>query len=243
MQKTTFKTRLLALLTAAFMIVMCVPFAAFAEETKNVTVQVRFFIDGTITEAGDGGLVPVEAPESDLKAGKINVPEDKIPAGYEVAETKPVLTYVSVKDMWYASVYVEKKPEEPKTVTITVNMYDEANGVKAEPVKSYTTTVAKDAKTVTVDATQIPEGYESAEKSFEKAVIGDKDDVVSFWVKKVAAPVEEKVTITVNMFDEAKGVYAEPVKSYTTTVAKSAKTITVDAAQIPEGYESAEKSF
>ena len=243
MQKTTFKTRLLALLTAAFMIVMCVPFAAFAEETKNVTVQVRFFIDGTITEAGDGGLVPVEAPESDLKAGKINVPEDKIPAGYEVAETKPVLTYVSVKDMWYASVYVEKKPEEPKTVTITVNMYDEANGVKAEPVKSYTTTVAKDAKTVTVDATQIPEGYESAEKSFEKAVIGDKDDAVSFWVKKVAAPVEEKVTITVNMFDEAKGVYAEPVKSYTTTVAKSAKTITVDAAQIPEGYESAEKSF
>lgn len=30
MQKTNFKTRLLALLTAVFMVVMCMPFAAFA---------------------------------------------------------------------------------------------------------------------------------------------------------------------------------------------------------------------
>jgi len=38
MQKTTFKTRLLALLTAVFMVVMCVPFAAFAAvETIHVT--------------------------------------------------------------------------------------------------------------------------------------------------------------------------------------------------------------
>ena len=42
MQKTTFKTRLLALLTAAFMVVMCVPFAAFADSTaehKTISVQ------------------------------------------------------------------------------------------------------------------------------------------------------------------------------------------------------------
>ena len=38
MQKTNFKTRLLALLTAAFMVVMCVPFAAFAEDAAVVTV-------------------------------------------------------------------------------------------------------------------------------------------------------------------------------------------------------------
>ena len=36
MQKTTFKTRLLALLTAVFMIVMCVPFAAFAADVNDV---------------------------------------------------------------------------------------------------------------------------------------------------------------------------------------------------------------
>ena len=40
MQKTTFKTRLLALLTAAFMVVMCVPFAAFAAgEHKQITIN------------------------------------------------------------------------------------------------------------------------------------------------------------------------------------------------------------
>ena len=42
MQKTTFKTRLLALLTAAFMIVMCVPFAAFAEDVKLTKAHVSF---------------------------------------------------------------------------------------------------------------------------------------------------------------------------------------------------------
>ena len=42
MQKTTFKTRLLALLTAAFMIVMCVPFAAFAEDAKLTKAHVLF---------------------------------------------------------------------------------------------------------------------------------------------------------------------------------------------------------
>ena len=42
MQKTNFKTRLLALLTAAFMIVMCVPFAAFAEDAKLTKAHVSF---------------------------------------------------------------------------------------------------------------------------------------------------------------------------------------------------------
>ena len=36
MQKTNFKTRLLALLTAVFMVIMCVPFAAFADGSVNV---------------------------------------------------------------------------------------------------------------------------------------------------------------------------------------------------------------
>ena len=39
MQKTNFKTRLLALLTAAFMLVMCVPFAALADDPDMVAVD------------------------------------------------------------------------------------------------------------------------------------------------------------------------------------------------------------
>ena len=42
MQKTTFKTRLLALLTAAFMVVMCVPFAAFADDA---VMTINFYVD------------------------------------------------------------------------------------------------------------------------------------------------------------------------------------------------------
>ena len=42
MQKTSFKTRLLALLTAAFMIVMCVPFAAFADDA---VMTINYYVD------------------------------------------------------------------------------------------------------------------------------------------------------------------------------------------------------
>ena len=42
MQKTNFKTRLLALLTAAFMLVMCVPFAAFADDA---VMTINYYVD------------------------------------------------------------------------------------------------------------------------------------------------------------------------------------------------------
>ena len=55
MQKTNFKTRLLALLTAVFMLVMCVPFAAFAETTDPAD---REKIIVNFTDA-DGNTTPV----------------------------------------------------------------------------------------------------------------------------------------------------------------------------------------
>ena len=45
MQKTNFKTRLLALLTAAFMIVMCVPFAAFAAFADDAVMTINYYVD------------------------------------------------------------------------------------------------------------------------------------------------------------------------------------------------------
>ena len=62
MQKTNFKTRLLALLTAAFMLVMCVPFAAFAEDVKSVTIYWNA-ADGTplYTTTTNGNI---EAPDA-----------------------------------------------------------------------------------------------------------------------------------------------------------------------------------
>ena len=68
MQKTNFKTRLLALLTAAFMIVMCVPFAAFAATTnpaEREKIVVNFAKDGNAIscEVVENGISPT-APEA-----------------------------------------------------------------------------------------------------------------------------------------------------------------------------------
>ena len=85
MQKTNFKTRLLALLTAAFMLVMCVPFAAFAADEPakkplvmtNVTKINVYWCDGEGTNgvykmdsvSVDGSTV---APAVDMNAKEYN---------------------------------------------------------------------------------------------------------------------------------------------------------------------------
>ena len=70
MQKTNFKTRLLALLTAAFMLVMCVPFAAFAEGlSKDDTTKIHVYFQGYQTADGDvykrGTVTEITAPGDD----------------------------------------------------------------------------------------------------------------------------------------------------------------------------------
>ena len=72
MQKTNFKTRLLALLTAAFMLVMCVPFAAFAaDELESITVS---FIDESKKTAADDKEVKsgerLTTPKASMSEGK-----------------------------------------------------------------------------------------------------------------------------------------------------------------------------
>ena len=64
MQKTNFKTRLLALLTAVFMVIVCVPFAAFADNAYTVS----FFDVETKTAVGDTYTI-----KSDTTVNKINV--------------------------------------------------------------------------------------------------------------------------------------------------------------------------
>ena len=73
MQKTTFKTRLLALLTAAFMIVMCVPFAAFAEDAELKSITVSFIDEGKKTAANDEEVASgdwLHTPSASMPAGK-----------------------------------------------------------------------------------------------------------------------------------------------------------------------------
>lgn len=151
MQKTNFKTRLLALLTAVFMVVMCVPFAAFAEETDPA---VREKITVNFTDA-DGKTTPVTivkdavsptAPEA--KDGKwvsdSGAPE--LNSGESLAWTE--MNRWAAGD-WDKTAFIsysfkanEKKPEVKKEVTVNINLSDPEAGYFTDN---------KEAKTLTYE--------------------------------------------------------------------------------------------
>ena len=124
MQKTNFKTRLLALLTAVFMVVMCVPLAAFADEA---IVTVSFNRLNT-----DPDWTPYLT--KDLCATQPEVVAPALPDGYNawtsdttsiVLKAGDTLTYDQVKDNRNVSFnpakVEEEKPEVKKTVEIYLN--------------------------------------------------------------------------------------------------------------------------
>ncbi len=151
MQKTNFKTRLLALLTAVFMVVMCVPFAAFAEETDPA---VREKITVNFTDA-DGKTTPVTivkdavsptAPEakdgkwvSDSGAPKLNSGEslDWTEMNRWAAGDWDKTAFIS-----YSFKANEKKPEVKKEVTVNINLSDPEAGYFTDN---------KEAKTLTYE--------------------------------------------------------------------------------------------
>lgn len=118
-------------------------------------------------------------------AAKLNVTADMAPEGYDIAaDSLGEHTIINGT----VAIFVEKRVvATPTKFAITVNMFDEANGVNGKPVKTYTVSADKDAKSITVDAAQIPTGYVKAnDETYEKNVIGGKDDYVAFWIKKDA---------------------------------------------------------
>ena len=146
MQKTNFKTRLLALLTAAFMLVMCVPFAAFADAAE-VTVSFNRlssdpdytpYLTQVLTEANPEVVAPA------------------LPEGYnawtsdstsKVLKAGDKLTYADVKDTngyvnFNPAKVEEEKPEVKKEVTVNINLSD--------PEAGYFTK-NKEAKTLTYE--------------------------------------------------------------------------------------------
>lgn len=130
MQKTNFKTRLLALLTAVFMVVMCMPFAAFAASTDPAAREkiVVSFTKDNKTE----NVVLVKDSVSQ------NAP--KVEGGKWVTDTKgapelgsEAIMMWSEMDRWatgdwdneayisYTFKADEKEPEVKKTVNINLN--------------------------------------------------------------------------------------------------------------------------
>ena len=147
MQKTNFKTRLLALLTAAFMLVMCVPFAAFAEESKakSITVSWADFKTNTmpnsvtVTENGAKANVPHLEDGLSWYHGDVElVPDTEF--GYEdvaaVANGDEFISFDAKEKK------AEEKPEVKKEVTVNINLSDPEAGYFTDN---------KEAKTLTYE--------------------------------------------------------------------------------------------
>ena len=147
MQKTNFKTRLLALLTAAFMLVMCVPFAAFAEESKakSITVSWADFKTNTmpnsVTVTENGAKAEVPHLENGLSwyHGDVElVPDTEF--GYEdvaaVANGDEFISFDAKEKK------AEEKPEVKKEVTVNINLSDPEAGYFTDN---------KEAKTLTYE--------------------------------------------------------------------------------------------
>ena len=147
MQKTNFKTRLLALLTAAFMLLMCVPFAAFAEESKakSITVSWADFKTNTmpnsVTVTVNGAKAKVPHLENGLSwyHGDVELVPDT-ECGYEdvaaVANGDEFISFDAKEKK------AEEKPEVKKEVTVNINLSDPEAGYFTDN---------KEAKTLTYE--------------------------------------------------------------------------------------------
>ena len=196
MQKTNFKTRLLALLTAVFMVIMCVPFAAFADGGVNV----KFKGD---TNSDDWNKVYAEKTFA-VATDEIEAP--KLPEGYDYWKsnngTKDLkagdkLTYADVKDAANGTVnYTPVKDQTPKTQTIYVSYIEEGNPCNVVGREEFQ--LDKSATYFNASVLQkVPEGWELA-RTGDISLGGS--DCVNVEVRKVPTT----KTIKINYYSEAE---------------------------------------
>ena len=214
MQKTSFKTRLLALLTAVFMVIMCVPFAAFAEGPSKAEVKsakVSYYDESANKQIAE---IEMETYKSgnDVMVAATTVFE-KCPAGYEVVNSDYI-----VRDGY---VYVAVKPV-PTTKTIKINYYSEEENKQISEVKME---VAADATYVNSGSLKAPEGYELV-LSGDLAI---RDGYVYAAVKKIGSKV-----VKINYYSEAE---EKQIKEEELTVAPDATCVNTSKLTAPTGYE------
>ena len=174
MQKTNFKTRLLALLTAAFMLVMCVPFAAFAEVDGLKKIVVSFYTDGGVEAAYGYSLEPNQdnmipnafKTESGLDDSKLdhwtyeNGKADFAPSAIVTyADLAKLVTATDSEGVGYINLAPVFKTEKPATLQKIIVSFNDAAG--KEMAAGYTLT-AGDVNSIAGDvyATVCPEGKE-----------------------------------------------------------------------------------
>ena len=225
MQKTNFKTRLLALLTAVFMVIMCVPFAAFADGGVNV----KFKGD---TNSDDWNKVYAEKTFA-VATDEIEAP--KLPEGYDYWKsnngTKDLkagdkLTYADVKDAANGTVnYTPVKDQTPKTQTIYVSYIEEGNPGNVVGREEFQ--LDKSATNFNASVLQkVPEGWELA-RTGDISLGGS--DCVNVEVRKVPTT----KTIKINYYSEAEEKQIAEVEM---TVAADATYVNTSELTAPEGY-------
>ena len=195
MQKTSFKTRLLALLTAVFMVIMCVPFAAFAEGPSKADVKsakVSYY-----DESADKQIAEIEMETyksgNDVMVAATTVFE-KCPAGYEIVNSDYI-----VRDGY---VYVTVKKAEVKSAK--VSYYDESANKQIAEIEMET---YKSGNDVMVAATTVfekcPAGYE---------VVNSDYIVRDGYVYVAVKPVPTTKTIKINYYSEEENKQISEVK-------------------------------
>ena len=229
MQKTSFKTRLLALLTAAFMVVMCVPFAAFADSTaEHKTISVQWTTtsgeklhEPTTVAAGEN----VTAPS--IEEGYVWSDVDYEKNTYNAGDTISFAEMEANISYWYQGEgsYAFRKVEAPKptTKTIKINYYSEA---EKKQIAEVDMTVAADATSVNSSKLTAPQGYELVES-------GDFP-INDGYVYAAVKPVPTTKTIKINYYSEAE---KKQIAEVDMTVAADATSVNSSKLTAPQGYE------
>ena len=229
MQKTTFKTRLLALLTAAFMVVMCVPFAAFADSTaehKTISVQWTTTSGEKLhepTTVAAGGNVTAPSIEEGYVWSDVDYEKNTYNAGDTIsfAAMEANISY------WYQGEgsYAFRKVAAPKptTKTIKINYYSEA---EKKQIAEGDLTVAADATSVNSSELTAPQGYVLVES-------GDFP-INDGYVYAAVKPVPTTKTIKINYYSEAE---KKQIAEGDLTVAADATSVNSSKLTAPQGYE------
>ena len=236
MQKTNFKTRLLALLTAVFMVIVSIPFAAFADDDEIMYIKYYANNGSKLLSSGEFHKSWEEYTLLD------NLQNNDIPEGQKLvgwtstADSSKVLkgTYSWDDLSKYAqggtlSLDAVFESEAPATQNVGLVYYDFTNKVKALE-KEVTVSADKTSFTAEEVKAYLPDGYEledATKTSFDIA-----GGYVSIPVVKKAVPTTK--TIKINYYSEAE---KKQIAEVDMTVAADATSVNSSKLTAPTGYE------
>ena len=236
MQKTNFKTRLLALLTAVFMVIVSIPFAAFADDDEIMYIKYYANNGSKLLSSGEFHKSWEEYTLLD------NLQNNDIPEGQKLvgwtstADSSKVLkgTYSWDDLSRYAqggtlSLDAVFESEAPATQNVGLVYYDFTNKVKALE-KEVTVSADKTSFTAEEVKAYLPDGYEledATKTSFDIA-----GGYVSIPVVKKAVPTTK--TIKINYYSEAE---KKQIAEVDMTVAADATSVNSSKLTAPQGYE------